>query len=334
MTKPLRILCSQAGRVAIEAEVTRLIGERGCAFVSPSQIQDASGGCDIAFVSRDVTGRSTKHEVLPETAQFYDALLNSQYLQWVHVHSAGVDRPVYQALIARGVRVTGSVGANATVVAQTALTGLLMLSRRMPLLMQSQRERQWQPLHGALMPRDLHGQRITIVGWGAIGQQLAQYARMLGLQITVARHSDGPAGSDLATVTYKELHEVLPQTDWLVLACPSTVQTHQLIHAQALAALPLGAHLINVARGDVVDEQALIAALQTGKLAGAYLDVFAHEPLAQDSPLWRLPNVIVSPHCAGFSSGNEARVATLFLDNFSRYLSSTLQPHRATVKTI
>jgi D-2-hydroxyacid dehydrogenase (NADP+) len=324
MTRPLRILCSEPGRMAIEGKTVRLIGQRGIEWVNSSHIDLHSGGCDMAFVSRDVTGRSTKQEVLPETQQFYDALLDSRDLQWVHVHSAGTDRTVYQQLLARGVRVSGSVGANASVVAQSALTGLLMLSRRLPLLVQSQRERQWQPLHGDLMPRDLQGQRITIVGWGAIGQQLAAYSQMLGLQVTVARFSGAVISDGIAAVKYTELHQVLPHTDWLVLACPSTSQTHQLVDAPALATLPAGAHLINVARGDVVDEQALISALQTNKFAGAYLDVFAHEPLARDSALWSLPNVIVTPHCAGFSDGNEARVAALFLENLSRYLAGTL----------
>jgi D-2-hydroxyacid dehydrogenase (NADP+) len=290
----------------------------------PQELLMQGAGCDIAFVSRDVTGRSTKHEVLPTTQAFYDALLGAKQLRWVHVHSAGVDRPVYQQLLAQGVRVTGSSGTNATVVAQSALAGLLALSRRLPLLMQAQHKRLWQPLHGELMPADLSGQHMLIVGWGAIAQQVAAYARMLGLHMTVARYSQQQAGGDVNTVGYSQLHTVLPQTQWLVLACPATAQTRQLIGAAELALLPASAHLINVARGDVVDEAALIAALQSTQLAGAFLDVFEHEPLSPDSPLWQLPNVIVTPHCAGFSQGNEARVAAMFVDNLARYLAGGL----------
>ncbi|NJM44352.1 MAG: hypothetical protein HC858_10950 [Brachymonas sp.] len=166
MLPALRLLTSEQGRLHIEAEVGALLAARAYEYVKTQDILSGEKSCDVAFVSRDVTGRSTKQEVLPETQVFYDALLAAKDLRWVHVHSAGVDRPVYQELISRGVRVTGSVGANATIVAQSALTGLLALLRRMPLLMQAQREQRWQPLHGDLMPADLAGQRITIVGWG------------------------------------------------------------------------------------------------------------------------------------------------------------------------
>jgi phosphoglycerate dehydrogenase-like enzyme len=320
----VRIMVSDLGRASVHEDVARVMGERPYAFVSPEQASVTGSGCDIAFVSRDVTGRSTKHEVLPFTQQFYDTLLASRDLRWVHVHSAGVDRPVYQQLGQRGVRVTGSVGANAAIVAQTALAGLLAFARRLPLLMQSQRNHQWTPLHGDLMPRDLHGQHITIVGWGAIGQQVATYARMLGLQVTVVRNSGSPVGGDVQTLSYTQLHQALPRTHWLVLACPSTDQTRKLIDAQALAALPVGAYVINVARGDIVDEQALIVALQTERLAGAFLDVFAYEPLAPNSPLWSMPQVIATPHCAGFSDGNESRVAAIFIENLARFVADTL----------
>jgi phosphoglycerate dehydrogenase-like enzyme len=113
---------------------------------------------------------------------------------------------------------------------------------------------------------------------------------------------------------------VLPRTDWLLLACPLSDRTRGLIDAAALARMPAGARLVNVSRGEVVDEPALIDALRSGALAGAYLDVFAHEPLPADSPLWSLPNVIVTPHSAGHSDGNEARVAAIFLDNLRRWV--------------
>ena len=112
---------------------------------------------------------------------------------------------------------------------------------------------------------------------------------------------------------------MLPGADWLVLACPPTPQTRSLVGARALALLPRHAGLVNGARGEVVDEVALVEALRESRLAGAYLDVFATEPLAADSPLWDLPNVIVTPHSAGFSDGNEARVAQMFLDNLARW---------------
>jgi phosphoglycerate dehydrogenase-like enzyme len=312
--RPIRLLTSALARSQIEADVAQLMGSQPYRLVLPHELHLGEGGCDLAFVSRDVTGSSTKHDVKPATQAFYDAMLASTDLRWVHVHSAGIDRPVYVQLQSRGVRVTPSVGANAVMVAQAALSGLLALSRRLPLLMQAQRQRDWQPLHGDVLPRDLAGQRMAIVGWGGIGQTLARYAQMLGMQVSVVRYSGAAIEGVCSTVSYTQLHEVLPHTDWLVLACPLTEQTRGLVSAAHLAALPNGAHLINVARGEVVDELALIAALQSGHLAGAYLDVFAQEPLPAASPLWAMPQVIVTPHCAGFSDGNAQRVAQMFLD--------------------
>jgi len=321
-TKPVRLLVSALARVQIEEDVASVMGHRAYQFVLPNDAHLPSEGCDAAFVSRDVTSTSTKQDVLPSTQAFYDAMRASLNLRWVHVHSAGIDRPIYTELQSRGVRVTPSTGSNAAVVAQAALAGLLALSRRLPLLMRAQHMQHWQPLHGHLMPRDLAGQRITLVGWGAIGQTLAQYAQMLGMQVSVARHSRSAIDGVLNTIGYQDLIQVLPATDWLVLACPLSDATAGLIGAQQLAALPQGAHVINVSRGEVVDEQALIACLQSGHVAGAYLDVFAHEPLPASSPLWAHPNVIATPHCAGFSDGNTKRVAKAFIDKLRVALDS------------
>ncbi|WP_035202706.1 NAD(P)-dependent oxidoreductase, partial [Acidovorax sp. CF316] len=121
----------------------------------------------------------------------------------------------------------------------------------------------------------------------------------------------------------------LPGADWLVLACPLTERTRALVDRAALARLPPGAHLVNVARGEVLDEDAVVVALRSGRLAGAYLDVFSHEPLPPDSPLWQLPHVIATPHSAGFSDGNAERVDALFLDNLARWRAG--QPLRNVV---
>jgi phosphoglycerate dehydrogenase-like enzyme len=131
-------------------------------------------------------------------------------------------------------------------------------------------------------------------------------------------------------VSFDQLPSVWPRTDWLILACPLTDKTRQLVDARALATLPAGAHLINVARGEVVDQEALVTALQSGHLGGAFLDVFAHEPLPADSPLWAMPHVMVTPHAAGHSDGNENRVAHMFLDNLRSWVSD--QPLRNGVR--
>jgi phosphoglycerate dehydrogenase-like enzyme len=274
---------------------------------------------DVAFISREVTGTSTKHEIHPALQRIYALLRQSPDLQWVHIHSAGADRQIYLDLLARGVQITTSSGANAQVVATVALAGMLALARRFPLLWAEQQNRQWIPMMGARMPRDLPGQTATIVGWGPIGQKLGSLLQALGLQVVVVRQQlaapHHPMCEGVEMVTFESWTQVLPKTDWLILACPLTSKTRQLVNASALAVLPQGAHLINVARGEVVDEPALVSALQSGHLGGAFLDVFAHEPLPSDSPLWAMPQVMITPHAAGHSDGNETRVGQMFLDN-------------------
>jgi len=313
---PLRILLSRKAAQRLAADIHAALAGRAHRLVTPDE---PGADFELAFVTRDVTGLSTKHEVQPATQAFYDALEAAPALRWVHVHSAGADRPVYQRLRARGVQVTTSSGANAAVVAQSALAGLLALARYLPQLWAAQRERRWAPLLASGLPRDLQGQHAVLVGWGPIGQHLGRLLRALDLRVTVVRQQDRPVGEGFTAVPWTRLHAVLPQADWLLLACPLTAQTRGLVDAAALARLPGHACIVNVARGEVIDEPALVAALRAGRLGGAFLDVFAHEPLPSDSPLWSLPNVLVTPHSAGFSDGNAARVTGMFLDNLRRW---------------
>jgi phosphoglycerate dehydrogenase-like enzyme len=320
---PLCILVSAAARESHGAAIAQALEGRAHVLLTPDD--GAARAAEIAFVSRDVTGLSTKHEVFAETQRFYDAMAAAPGLRWVQVHSAGMDRAIYTQLQQQGVMLTTSAGSNAEVVAQTAVAGLLALGRRFPQLIAAQRRGEWAPLiHGALPP-DIQGQTATIVGWGEIGQAIARILQAVGLQIQVVRSSNAPPAQGFACCAYEDIARLLPRSDWLILACPLTPRTQHLIDAAALRALPQGAGLINVARGDVVDEGALIDALQTGHLAGAYLDVFAHEPLAVDSPLWSMPQVLATPHSAGFAAGNAQRVVKIFLDNLRRYAQGQLQ---------
>ena len=314
---PLRILLSRQAQAGLAPEIARVLGGRAHVLLAPEDADAARA--DIAFVSRDVTGLSTKHKVLPETQRMYDALRAASGLRWVHIHSAGADRPVYLELRARGVQVATSSGANAPVVAQTALLGLLALARHWPRLLAAQREKRWAPLIASGLPRDLQGQVAVLVGWGPVGRELGRLLQALGLELVVVRRSAEAAAPGIRTVADTQLREVLPRADWLLLACPLTERTRGLIGAPELALLPPHCGLVNVSRGEVVDEPALIDALRSRRLAGAYLDVYAQEPLPADSPLWELPNVIATPHSAGFSDGNEQRVARMFLDNLARF---------------
>ncbi|GAB3765878.1 hypothetical protein GCM10028796_24090 [Ramlibacter monticola] len=325
VSAPLRILLSRAAGERLAGGIAAVLGERAYVRVGPEAGVDA----DVAFVSRDVTGLSTKFELQPATRAFYDALEAAPSLRWLQIHSAGVDRPVYQRLRARGVQVSTASGANALVVAHSALAGVLALARELPRLWDAQRAGTWAPLIASGLPRDLDGQHAVLVGWGPVAQEIARLLRAFGLRVTVVRQQDRPAGEDFATIPCTRLREVLPQADWLVLACPLTDTTRGFVDAQALALLPARARLVNVARGELVDEPALVDALRSGRLGGAFLDVFAHEPLAADSPLWKLANVIATPHSAGASDGNAARVERLFLDNLRRWCAGETPHHLA-----
>jgi phosphoglycerate dehydrogenase-like enzyme len=317
VSQPLRILLSAQAAAQLAPAIAQALGDAPHRLLT---VDDADAReADIAFVSRDVTGLSTKHATLPDTQRFYDTLEAAPRLQWVHIHSAGADRPVYPRLRAKGVQVATSSGANAVIVAHSALAGVLALARHLPQLWQAQREHRWAPLLGSGMPRDLAGQTAVLVGWGPIGQHLGALLQALGLRLIVVRQRADAAGPGIETVTFDELPTVLPRADWLLLACPLTARTRNLVDAAALAALPAGARIVNVARGEIVDEAALIAALRGGRLGGAFLDVYAHEPLDPASPLWDLPDVIATPHSAGFSDGNAARVSGMFLDNLRRW---------------
>jgi phosphoglycerate dehydrogenase-like enzyme len=170
----------------------------------------------------------------------------------------------------------------------------------------------------------------VLLGWGPIAQRLQPVLALLGLQMVVVRRTAEPAGPGIETVAYTDLHRVLPRAQWLLLACPLTPQTRGLLDEAALALLPHGAQVVNVARGEVMVEGALISALQSGHLGGAFLDVFEHEPLPAESPLWSLPGAMVTPHSAGPAAGNAARTAAIFLDNLQRWLQG--QPLRNQVQ--
>jgi phosphoglycerate dehydrogenase-like enzyme len=314
---PLRILLSAQAAPRLRERIAASLGAAPFELVVADQAPLGTQA-DVAFMTRDVTGASTKHQLQPATRHFHDLLRQAPALRWVQTHSAGADRPVFLELVERGVSVTTSSGANAAVVAQTAVAGVLALARGFPRLMAAQRERRWSP-PAANAPRDLGGQTAVIVGWGPVGRKIAALLAAADLHCIAVRRNALPAADGVETVGYDALATVLPRAHWLVLACPLGPRTRGLVDASALALLPPGAHVVNVARGEVVVQADLVAALQSGALAGAYLDVFEHEPLGPDSPLWTLDNVIVTPHCAGHSDGNEARVDAMFLANLARW---------------
>ena len=311
-------------KVFVEQFGERLRAAAHAAGVEPRVIHFAEGAgsrltaqeledLEVAYLTRDF--RFSEHYVA-----FGDAVSAAPNLKWVHFSSTGIDQhPWLKGLIARGVRLTSSAGSNGEPVGQVAIAGMLMLARRFPRWLDSQRRRAWEPMRGAEVPPDLRGQTIVVVGLGTIGATIARFCQAIGMTVIGVRRSPMQPGDPVEEMhTIAEFPQILPRADWVVLACPLTDETRHLLNAQTLAALPDGAHVINVARGGCVDEPALIAALQGGRLGGAYLDVFEEEPLPADSPLWDLPNVIVTPHNAQASEGNDTRAFEIFATNLSR----------------
>jgi phosphoglycerate dehydrogenase-like enzyme len=301
-------LVAAAREAGIEARVLHLPDDPK-ARLAPADCADI----EVAYYTRDI-------RFSPFNDSFIEAVGNAANLKWVHFITAAIEHfPFVTALIQRGVRLTTSAGSNGEPVAQTALAGLLMLARGFPHWWGAQGRKEWTPMRGEAVPRDLAGQTVLIVGLGTIGATLARYCRALGLRVIGLRRTPAPVEAVDEVHALAALPELLPRCDWVILACPLTPETERLINPASLARLPRGARLINVARGGVVDQPALIQALESGQLGGAYLDVFEKEPLPPDSPLWTLPNVIVSPHNASSSAGNNDRAALIFLANLVKW---------------
>ena len=284
---------------------------------------DACKRIEIAYFSEDLVPDFSR--------QFFSTCYKAENLRWLHVFNAGTDHPVFAQMLERGVRVTTSSGANAGPVGVTAAAGLLMLARGFPGWMAAQRRHAWEPVRGADAPEDLTGQTLLLVGVGEIGKTMARIAQALGMRVIGVRRSprrpDDPV-DEMHPPT--ALDRLLPRARWLALCCPLTSETQKMINAARLALLPRGARIVNVARGEIIDEPALIAALASGHLGGAYLDVVEEEPLPADSPLWDLPNVVLSPHNAAASRGNDARATAMFVDNLG--LNSRGEPLKNEVK--
>ncbi|MGH0033247.1 MAG: D-2-hydroxyacid dehydrogenase [Myxococcota bacterium] len=268
---------------------------------------------DAAFFSGDV---------FPERSPaFFAATLGAGNLRWMHCFNAGVDHPVFGRFVERGVVLTSSPGSNAVPIAQNVIAGLLALARRLPLFARAQRDKVWIDHAKLPPPPDLDTQTLVVLGLGGIGSEIARLGRSLGLRVVGVKRSRPPADAPVdAWLPPADLAEALPLCDWLAIACPLTEETRGWIDAAALRALPDGACVLNVGRGEIVDEAALVAELASGRLGGAYLDVFVEEPLPASSPLWELPNVIVTPHASSISAGSQARQAEMFFDNLGRWL--------------
>jgi phosphoglycerate dehydrogenase-like enzyme len=264
-------------------------------------------------------------------ADAFDRLLaRAPRLSWVHSASAGVERALTPSARDRGVVITNARGVFSRPIAEYVVMMILAISRRLPQLLELQRERTWQPLEGV----ELRDVTVGIVGLGSIGRAVGALATAFGCRLIATRRRSG-AGSDNVSPDPDEtglgrlmldrvlgpegLPELLAESDFVVLAAPLTPDTEGMIDDAALARMKPGAWLINIARGRLIDERALLRALRDGRIGGAVLDTFAEEPLAESSPFYDMPNVIVTPHTSWSSGRVLDRSVGLFCENLRRF---------------
>ena len=265
------------------------------------------------------------------SAEAFDRIIaRAPRLSWVHSATSGVERALTPASRERGIVVTNARGVFSRPIAEYVLMMILAVSRRLPQLLELQRERTWQPLEGA----ELRDVTVGIVGLGSIGRAVGALATAFGCRVVAVRRS-GHAGSGSISLDDEgrplgevmldrvggpeSLPELLAESDFIVLAAPLTPETEGMINAETLAMVKPGAWLINVARGRLIDERALLRALEEGDLGGAVLDTFRDEPLPALSPFYDLPNVIVTPHTAWSSGRVLDRSVELFCDNLRHF---------------
>jgi D-2-hydroxyacid dehydrogenase (NADP+) len=242
-------------------------------------------------------------------------------LRFIQSISAGTDQFSRDALRAAGIRLASAQGANERAVAEHAIALILALARQIPEARDNQAAKRWRGMVGDIAKREdeLGGKTLAIVGMGRIGARLARLAKAFDLRVIGVRQ-DPSKGAGVADrmVGTQALLDVLPQADFVALTCPLTPRTENLIDAKALAAMKPSAYLVNVARGKVVNEPALIEALGDKRIAGAALDCAWQEPLPATSALWALPNVLITPHTAGETRRYEDNVIDLLLENLDR----------------
>ena len=290
-------------------------------------------------LERDFPGFSVVHlpnydrlsEEIPDTdiligwAIKPEQLVTARKLKWIHSPAAAVHQLMFPALINSSVVLTNSGDVHGPVVAEHGIAVLLALAKRLPQAMRYQQKKHWAQetlWQEHPRPREIAGETVVVVGMGSIGREFASRAKSLSMKVLAVRENPqkGSGGAD-AVYGPTQFDEVLPQADYVLLCTPLTPATTGLLNAARLSRMKSESYVINVGRGQLLDERALIDALQNGRIAGAALDVFAEEPLPPDSPLWTLENLLITPHTAAVTDRLWDRHYQLISENLRRFLA-------------
>jgi D-2-hydroxyacid dehydrogenase (NADP+) len=274
---------------------------------TPEQRADALRDCDVAYTW-----------ILKS-----DEFAAASQLKWVHTSAVAVETLCLEELFARGVIVSNTRGVQAVPIAEHVMAVVLAPSKQLPFALDHQRQATWaqNQFVGDRLPQLLRGKSLGVIGVGTIGSEIAARARAFDMRVVALRRRVSGAVSGIDRIYGNDqLADFLSQSNVLVIAAPLTAETRGLIGAAQFAQLPRGAIVVNVGRAKIIDTDALIAALHSGHLGGASLDVFPQEPLPPEHPLWTTPNVILTPHTSGFRAGHWDEVIELFAENLQRFL--------------
>lgn len=288
---------------------------------------------DANFVTVDGEGNPTEGSDLSDAEIFLRwwsprqvserVVAQAARLRWLHTPSAGLDHVLFPALVERDITVTNSSGVHAIPISEWVIAFMLMAAKRIPELLIAQQERRWAD---GLKLTELSDKTLLVAGYGAIGQEVARRAGSFGMRVVASRSGSGRQREEIAgveVVSGEGWRDRLPEADFVAICLPLTDATRHAFNAATLALMQPTAWLINIARGEIVDEDALLAALREERIGGAALDAFAEEPLPSDHPLYDFPTsrVIITPHHSWNSPQVQERTVDLFIENYRRFVA-------------
>lgn len=295
------------------------------AFVEP-RLPEFAPGCQVIHIDDKGNPDSDPSQAdaffrwwLPNPV-FTRVLGEAPHIRWVHTPSAGVDHILIPEVTENNITLTNSAGAHAVPIAEFVMMYMLCHIKHTRSLMALHPENAWD-FENRQDLNELYGKTVLVIGLGSIGREIARRASAFGMRVTGSRRTPRPMEDVAQVVGADEWRVLLPEADYVVVAAPLTEQTRAMVDAAALAQMKPGAYLINIARGQIIDTDALIEALHSGHLAGAGLDVTPEEPLPAQHPLWKAPNVWITPHISYSSPHTRERMFDIFLENARRYVS-------------